>query len=307
MCPPDRARTGQLMSRLSRSVPRAVAVARALCPTHRSPCSSASVRDSSSAARAAHSRIQGSLGAVADAHHACKQGGQLDPTSGWSAIIATSYRWASSWSTMPMPRSPPPRPSSGSASRPATPPTTTSSTNSNETFGRSPPRHGLTWRLTIPPPRCPSPSGPGPLGRTESCKSCIRVLATIHPWRAGELQDGVAALKDGHVGLVVLVNKYDGIDLPKEACELLILDGVPPPMDATERREAAVLPGSSTVLARQLQRIEQGMGRGVRDSEDHCAVLLLGAHLSIALHDPKQIELFSPATRAQIALSRYLW
>lgn len=134
------------------------------------------------------------------------------------------------------------------------------------------------------------------------------------PWRpyadrvlhAPDLADGVGALKSGRVGLVVMVNKYDGIDLPREACELLILDGVPRPMDATERREAAVLSGSSTLLARQIQRIEQGMGRGVRDSEDHCAVLLLGSQIAVALHDRKQRELFSPATLAQIDLSSSL-
>ncbi|WND15863.1 hypothetical protein [Streptomyces violaceus] len=31
--------------------------------------------------------------------------------------------------------------------------------------------------------------------------------------------------------------------------------------------------------------IEQGMGRGVRDGEDYCAVLLLGAKLATAIHD----------------------
>lgn len=35
-----------------------------------------------------------------------------------------------------------------------------------------------------------------------------------------DLEAGVAELKTGHVGLVVLVNKYDGVDLPHEACEL---------------------------------------------------------------------------------------
>jgi hypothetical protein len=48
------------------------------------------------------------------------------------------------------------------------------------------------------------------------------------------------------------------------------------------------------------------MGRGVRDSEDHCAVLLLGSQLAVALHDRKQRELFSSATRAQIDLSSNL-
>jgi len=37
------------------------------------------------------------------------------------------------------------------------------------------------------------------------------------------IQNGVEKLKDGHVGLTVLINKYDGIDLPGEACELLVI------------------------------------------------------------------------------------
>lgn len=120
----------------------------------------------------------------------------------------------------------------------------------------------------------------------------------------GDMEMGVGELKVGHVGLVVLVNKYDGIDLPGKACELLILDGVPRPLDAVERREAVALADSPARLAREVQRIEQGMGRGVRDSNDYCAVLLLGASLAIATHDPKHLGLFSPATRAQLELSR---
>lgn len=119
-----------------------------------------------------------------------------------------------------------------------------------------------------------------------------------------DLEAGVAELKAGHVGVVVLVNKYDGVDLLGDACRLLILDGMPRPMDATERREASVLSGSHALFVRQIQRVEQGMGRGVRDSEDHCVVLLLGPELAFATHDQGQQELFSPATRAQLALSR---
>ncbi|MFB9685981.1 DEAD/DEAH box helicase [Amycolatopsis plumensis] len=120
----------------------------------------------------------------------------------------------------------------------------------------------------------------------------------------GDLEAGVAELRAGHVGLVVLVNKYDGIDLPGTACEMLVIDGIPRPMSAADRREAAALVDSPTRRARDAQRIEQGMGRGVRDVGDHCAVLLLGAGLAMAVHDSTSLELFSPATRAQLALSR---
>ncbi|MBB0242689.1 DEAD/DEAH box helicase [Streptomyces alkaliphilus] len=122
---------------------------------------------------------------------------------------------------------------------------------------------------------------------------------------AATLDEGVKELRETpHVGLVVLVNKYDGIDLPNNACRLLILDGVPLPLDAAERREAAILPDSRFRVTQSIQRIEQGMGRGVRDREDYCAVLLMGAELSMAIHDPRRLDLFSPATRAQLRVSR---
>jgi hypothetical protein len=123
-------------------------------------------------------------------------------------------------------------------------------------------------------------------------------------WRVGDLEAGVSDLRAGHVGLVVLVNKYDGVDLPDKACELLVIDGVPTPMDAWERREAVALASSPVRLGREVQKIEQGMGRGVRDTKDHCAVLLLGAGLAKATSDQRYLSLFSPATRAQLALSR---
>lgn len=122
----------------------------------------------------------------------------------------------------------------------------------------------------------------------------------------GDLEAGVEELKAGHVGLVVLVNKYDGVDLPRAACELLVIDGIPQPMDAVERREALALRSSTGRQTREVQRIEQGMGRGVRDSDDHCAVLLVGTDLGLAVHNPTLSALFSPATRAQLDLSRSL-
>ncbi|OLF06259.1 DEAD/DEAH box helicase [Actinophytocola xanthii] len=155
-------------------------------------------------------------------------------------------------------------------------------------------------------------------GVTESRPVNVVVLvpstAKANQWRhladrvhyVRDLEHGVAELTNGHVGLVVLVNKYDGIDLPGPACELLVVDGIPRPLDAAERREASALIDSPTRRVRDVQRIEQGMGRGVRDVNDHCAVLLMGAGLGVAVHDDAWLSLFSPATRAQLQLSRDL-
>ena len=96
---------------------------------------------------------------------------------------------------------------------------------------------------------------------------------------ADQIADVVERLRAGHVGLVVLVNKYDGIDLPNDACRILVLDGLPEMYGAYERRRAVALGASNAIVGRQMLRIEQGMGRGVRSAEDYCVVVLLGSRL----------------------------
>jgi hypothetical protein len=121
--------------------------------------------------------------------------------------------------------------------------------------------------------------------------------------RSETLQGALEELRAGHVGLVVLVNKYDGIDLPDDACHLLVLDGLPEALGTLDRLEMRSLENSDALLARQVQRIEQGMGRGVRSNDDFCVVLLLGRSLTARLYPVVAREKFSPATRAQLDLS----
>ena len=121
---------------------------------------------------------------------------------------------------------------------------------------------------------------------------------------AENIEEGTDKLRKGHVGLTVFVGKYDGVDLPAKACELLVIDGLPELYGLLERIEQEALDGTRRQLVRQVQRIEQGMGRGVRSSQDHCVVLLVGAKLTQRLHRPDARALFSSATRAQLDLGR---
>lgn len=120
---------------------------------------------------------------------------------------------------------------------------------------------------------------------------------------ADNIANAVAALQSGHVGLVVLVNKYDGIDLPDEACRVLVIDGLPGAVRLSDRRDAEVLRSSEAIVRRQLQRVEQGMGRGVRSVEDYCVVLLLGPALSQLLAQPANTRRLGATTQAQLDLS----
>ena len=117
------------------------------------------------------------------------------------------------------------------------------------------------------------------------------------------LEEGVKRLKAGHVGLVVLVNKYDGVDLPGDACRVLVIDGLPQVQRQFEAVDAGVLADTLATRDRQIQRIEQGMGRGVRSREDHCVVFLMGRSLVQQLYARGAKEQFTPATRAQLGLA----
>ena len=117
---------------------------------------------------------------------------------------------------------------------------------------------------------------------------------------------GVEKLRNGHVGLTVLVNRYDGIDLPGSACRVLAIVGLPEVASLVEKIDMAVLGDSKAGLRRQMQRIEQGMGRGIRSNDDYCVVLLIGEKLTRRVRIPEGEELLTTATQRQLDLSRGL-
>lgn len=118
------------------------------------------------------------------------------------------------------------------------------------------------------------------------------------------VSDGIEKLRKGYVGLTVLVNRYDGIDLPGDACRVLAITGLPEVSSYADMVDSEVLSGTAVNLRRQVERIEQGMGRGVRSNDDYCAVLLLGPKLTSRIRSPEGLEMLTPATKAQLDLSR---
>lgn len=121
------------------------------------------------------------------------------------------------------------------------------------------------------------------------------------------IKDEVERLKQNHCGLVVFVNRYDGIDLPDDACRVLVLDGLPPLKSEYEKYVLSADPSSQILLREQVQRIEQGMGRGVRSNSDSCCIILMGEQLVDVLLRNKGISFFSNATTEQYKLSKELW
>ncbi|MFM0652913.1 DEAD/DEAH box helicase [Paraburkholderia sediminicola] len=111
----------------------------------------------------------------------------------------------------------------------------------------------------------------------------------------------VQALQDrSSNGPVVFANRYDGIDLPGDACRLLVMDGLPSGTSDYELFRASTLYGASSINRLLAQRIEQGIGRGARGAGDHCVVVLSGANLAGWVAKAANFRLLTSATRAQL-------
>ncbi|MBX4271310.1 DEAD/DEAH box helicase family protein [Clostridium estertheticum] len=123
---------------------------------------------------------------------------------------------------------------------------------------------------------------------------------------ATNIYQAVEKLNKEHVGLVVFINKYDGIDLPDAACRILVIDGLAEIKSGTDKIEQAMTFNSERIQNNLVQKIEQGMGRGVRSNQDYCVVLLLGKTLASMLYTDNAIEKFSVATRKQLELSQQI-
>jgi hypothetical protein len=113
-------------------------------------------------------------------------------------------------------------------------------------------------------------------GLAEICKkvSASAAVVVIAPsdaaakrWEAvgarvvkGDIGDAVDGLRDGRERFVAFSNRYDGIDLPDEACRLLVLDGAPITYSLLDSIDGG-RGGPGNLRQRGIMhRIEQGLG-----------------------------------------------
>ena len=113
--------------------------------------------------------------------------------------------------------------------------------------------------------------------------------------------DNVKKLKEHTTNAPVLfVNRYDGIDLPDEACRILIIDSKPSPESLSDRYEESRRENSDIVNIRIAQKIEQGLGRSVRGEKDYSVILIIGADLVNFIKSNRTKNYFSTQTQKQI-------
>ena len=100
--------------------------------------------------------------------------------------------------------------------------------------------------------------------------------------------------------LVVINNRYDGIDLPDESCRVLIVDSMPYFNSLSDKYEKKCRPNSEIINKKIAQKIEQGLGRGVRGEKDYCAILIIGSDLVKFMRSVTTKKFFSMQTQKQI-------
>lgn len=188
------------------------------------------------------------------------------------------------------------------------------------TFGRYPDeviapggRAGDTERMMLPAPR-----GLSEEGALEWARDAVgerKALIMVPSSRAAEDWDSVADVFETEAGhdriqefadsddqKLVLRARYDGIDLPGEACRILIVDGLPVGTSLLERffeQHLEIRGISREIIA---SRIVQLLGRISRGMTDHGAFLLVGERLLRWLDDPSNRDQLPEHIRKQLQL-----
>lgn len=118
--------------------------------------------------------------------------------------------------------------------------------------------------------------------------------------RPTDVERGFESFVDRDQAVLLLANRYDGIDLPDDACRLLVLSGLPAHSHAQERFFMDVL-GARRVLSERIRtRIQQGAGRATRNARDFAAVIVRGERLNDLLSRDEEIRSLPPHLQAEI-------
>lgn len=107
-------------------------------------------------------------------------------------------------------------------------------------------------------------------------------------------------LKAEQSAILVLANRYDGLDLPGDACRSMFLFGLPAAVDLQERFFLERLGARAQLRDRIRTRITQGFGRCTRDENDYALILTFGSDLLKWCCTASNVEGMHPELQAEI-------
>jgi len=118
-------------------------------------------------------------------------------------------------------------------------------------------------------------------------------------WKKGEVEASLDGFVNSQNSLLLLTNRYDGIDLPDSDCRVEIIYGEPSATNPQERFFLYRLGAVSLLKNRIRTRMAQALGRCVRNANDYALILMVGSDIAnfckednlSALHPEMQAEL----------------
>lgn len=111
---------------------------------------------------------------------------------------------------------------------------------------------------------------------------------------------GIEYFGDKESGILGLANRYDGIDLPKDQCRILVMNGKPDAISAQEKWISERARANELVRERFRTRIVQGIGRCTRGPDDYAVVIILGRALTNYLGTLSNISMMDPDFQAEV-------
>ena len=117
------------------------------------------------------------------------------------------------------------------------------------------------------------------------------------------IETSITDLKNSNFSkMLVIVNRYDGIDLPDKSCRILIMDSRPYSESVLDRYMEHCLGSGEAIAVKTARKIEQGLGRSVRGERDYCVIILTGPDLIKQIRTTSSRRLFSTQTKTQIEI-----
>ncbi len=99
---------------------------------------------------------------------------------------------------------------------------------------------------------------------------------------------------------VLILSRYDGLDLPDEACRLLIIGGLPSGMNLQEKFLWSRIAAFSLLRDRILTRFTQGVGRCTRSDNDFSVIFVLGRPMVDFILKQENRRILHPELQAEL-------
>lgn len=119
-------------------------------------------------------------------------------------------------------------------------------------------------------------------------------------YTAKDIEDNKEAFLMEKDAVVIMANRFDGVDFPDDESRMLIIVDLPRVVNIQEKFLVSRM-GSNILYSERIKtRIIQAVGRCTRNTRDYSVVCILGSSIIKDLIEPSKLKFYSPELRAEL-------